>query len=339
MKRLRLVCLIVFAVQIIAVLTWANLHRTRVLIVQSYDTTYPWTAGIDAGLDGVLRQHRDLVVRRHYMDTKRHPWTGFKESAGLAARSLVDRWNPAIVIAVDDDAQQYVARHLAGRSLVFTGVNQDPAIYGYAGRAQVTGLHERLPLAAVREGLSLLVTPQRTPGPPRIAFVGDRSETVAGDAAWVQEFAWAPAQLAGVFLVDDLPAFEQAIDQASAVADVILTSGYRRIVRVPGTAELVPPDEVVAVLLRRSRVPVVGANTFFVTDGGALAIATAPREQGEVAARMAVRIASGEAPGAIPWVDSHQFVIAMSASRMLAAGMTLPTIYEATARAAGHWMP
>ena len=52
----------------------------------------------------------------------------------------------------------------------------------------------------------------RTPGRPlRIAFLGDRSETVDGDVAQVRGHAWAPLQLGGVLQADTWAAWQDGV--------------------------------------------------------------------------------------------------------------------------------
>ena len=324
-------------------LGWYNVGKPSILVLHSYDPGYAWVRDINAGLHRKLERNYLYRLRWYYMDTKRHPWPEFKDSAGVAARNMIAASRPDVVIAIDDDAQQYAARHFAGDpriAIVFAGVNRAAADYGYAGAANVTGILERIPLAAMREALAS-APGLRTPGRPlRIAFLGDRSETVDGDVAQVRGHAWAPLQLGGVLQADTWAAWQDGVRTLAAGHDVLLVSGYRALRRSRSDPRLVPPREVVAWTEAHSRVPVISFNGFFLEDGGMLAIGTSPYEQGEVAATLALQVALGRrAAATLPLQTSHQFVVTMSGTRMRQRGFTLPRVYEAAARTGNQYLP
>jgi hypothetical protein len=339
-RHIAIAAICIFCCEIAGLLLWGGIARQRILILHSYDPGYAWTRGVDAGLEAGLGKRWNLSVRRHYLDTKRHPWPDFKETAGRSARTLIGTWHPDVIIAVDDDAQEYVARHYRDdptTAVVFAGVNREAADYGYDHASRVTGILERVPLPAVQEGLEALTIAER-PAPRRIFFIGDTSESVAGDARWIGDHDWSPLHLVGSRLVGDLPAWDAAVDAASACADLILVTNYRGVVRRPGCTDLVPPAEIIARSIQRSTIPVIGTNTFFIDDGGSLAIATSPGEQGRMAARLALDILDrGIAPNQLPLNHTQECVIAMDAARMHAAGLRLPLVYTAAARASGNY--
>ncbi len=351
MKTLRNLAICLFIAELLVLVLWTNLDKPRLLILHSYNDDYNWVQGVNVGLRRVLGQDSGWSVRWHYLDTKRHPWPEHKANAGQGARRLIGVWRPDVVIAIDDDAQAFVARHLVDRtdlSVVFAGVNNERKDYGYDRATNVTGILERLPLEAVKEGLVTLAASRPRPGPLRLAFLGDRSETVTGDARWIQAHDWAPLVLVDTVLVDTLDEWNAAVDRlsgsadtgsaATGSADFILTSNYRRIAQTAGSKELVPAAELIAQTCQRSRVPLIGTNVFFVDDGGMIAIATSPLEQGEVAAAMSRKILDQRQRASdIPVQHTRQFVVALSGSRLKASGLSLPRIYEATARASGYF--
>lgn len=327
----------------LALLGWYNVDKPRILVLHSYDPGYAWVRDINTGLHRAFRRGYLYQVRWYYMDTKRHPSPGFKASAGVAARNMVARTRPDVVIAIDDDAQQYAARHFVGDpriTIVFAGVNREAADYGYAGAPNVTGILERLPLEAMRETLASAPGLRRPGRPPRIAYIGDRSATVDGDVAQVRRHDWAPLALGTVLQVDTWPQWQAGVLALGARHDVLLVSGYRGLRRSASDPRLVPPDEVVAWTEGRSPVPVISFNGFFTEDGGMLAIGTSPYEQGETAGTLALRAALERRSGAtLPVVTSRQFTVAMRGSRMAARGFALPRVYEAAARTGDQYLP
>lgn len=342
MKRLlSLVLASIFVVATIATAVVHNLHKPKVLVLQSYGPDYAWTRDVDRGLRRGLEQNGHYSLRWHYMDLKRHPWPEAKERAGIQVRSVIDKWQPDLVIAIDDDAQQFAARHYVNRpdiKIVFAGVNGNVDAYGYEGASNVTGILERLPLQALKDAL-LEASPQRRK-PWRMVEICDNSETVRRDHQFVAAFDWKPVIYTGAHLVATFPEWQKAVLAADQEADLILTTNYRQLRRSEEDRTLVPPREVIAWTMANTTLPVIGVNGFFVEDGGMLAIATSPFEQGEVAAAQAREILErGRLPSLIPHARSHQFVVLMRPGPMERFGLHLPEIYEAFARATDNYFP
>ncbi len=91
----------------------------------------------------------------------------------------IAQFDPDVVIAVDDEAQEYVMRRFAGKArpkVVFAAIDHEPAEYGYVGAANVTGVAEGLPLAAIRDLLHYVKKGQ----PVRLAVLSDTSPTGQG---------------------------------------------------------------------------------------------------------------------------------------------------------------
>lgn len=342
MKRLRLLLITVFLVGTLGVTISYNHFKPRVLVLHSYDLGYPWTREVTVGVKRVLDTHPDYAVRWFYMDTKLHPWKEFKENSGNAARQAVERWKPNVIIAIDDDAQEYVARHYAQHPrirIVFAGVNGGVEGYGYDGAANVTGIFERKDLQALKETLQVLHWPRTGTGPLRLVHIGDNSQSVGHDDHFFTAFDWSPLVRLPSYLVGNFDEWKRAVLDAQERADFIVTTNYRKITRSATDRRLVPPEEVVAWTLDNSRLPVVGTNGFFVEDGGELAIGTSPYEQGEVAARMAVSLIEGRDARDIPHASTRQFVVHMRSGKLAERGMRLPPLYEAFARAMNNDLP
>lgn len=345
MKRIKIenVMIGLFMAVSLILFGWFNLSRPSILILHSYDTEYAWVRDINIGLNRVLASKYLYRVRWYYMDTKRHPFPEFKTSAGIAARQVIEQMQPDVIIALDDDAQQYAARHFIDHptiKIVFAGVNNDAANYGYDKARNVTGILERLPLAAMRETFQIAGNLNSLGRPAKLALLGDQSESVSGDARQVQAFNWSPIQLAVIKRVNSWPEWQAAIDTLDNQADVILLTGYRRLKRSADDKSLVPPHEVVAWTEAHSKVPVISGNGFYTEEGGMLAIGTSPYEQGEVAASMALAIAvDGKRPDSIQIVTSKEFIVTMNGSKMKARSFELPHVYEAAARTGDKYYP
>lgn len=327
----------------LALFAWFNMTKPRILVLHSYDKTYAWTRDVTTGLNRVLDSKHEYQLRWYYMDTKRHPWPEYRTTAGIAARNAIEKMQPDVVIAVDDDAQQYVMRHFINDphiKIVFAGVNTEAGDYGFDHAANVTGILERLPLGAIREALLITDHFKALGRSPRLLYLGDKSESVGGDARQVQAFDWAPVQLTRVSRAGTWPEWQAQVEAAGQEADVILLTGYRRLARSATDKSLVPAHEVVEWTERHAHVPVISGNGFYTEEGGMLSIGTSPYEQGEVAAAIALQIAlEGKKPDSIPIIAGNQFIVAMSGSKMKARGFTLPRVYEAAARTGDKYLP
>lgn len=342
MNRLRLILISLFLAGSVAVVVAYNLHKPRVLVLQSYDLGYPWTREVSVGVHRVLDEHSHFAVRWFYMDTKRHPWPEFKQKMGLAARQSIDHWKPDVIIAVDDDAQEFVTRHYVNHPsirIVFAGVNGGVEPYGFVGAGNVTGIFERKDWPALKETLLTLRRQRTATGPLRVAHIGDNSKSVEQDDQHMRDFDWRPLINLPSRKVGTFDEWKRAVTEAQDQADFILTTNYRKISRSAAERNLVAPEEVVAWTVANSRVPVVGTNGFFVEDGGELAIGTSPFEQGEVAARIALQLLAGSAAKDIPYASSRQFVVYMRSARLHQRGLELPPLYEAFARATNNDLP
>lgn len=342
MKRLRLVLISVFLAATLAVTVAYNHYKPRVLVLHSYDLSYPWTREVTVGVRRVLDEHPDYAIRWFYMDTKRHPWKEYKENSGLSARQSIERWKPHVIIAIDDDAQEFVTRHYVNHPsirIVFAGVNGGIDGYGFTGAGNVTGIFERKDLRALQEALLAFRWQRVGQGPLRFVHIGDNSSSVGHDEHFIRDFDWRPLVRLPSQLVGNFDDWKKAVRAAQDQTDFIVTSNYRKITRSAADRSLVPPTEIVAWTLANSRVPVVGTNGFFVEDGGEVAIGTSPFEQGEVAARMAIRLIGGQSATDIPHASTRQFVVYMRSAKLHQRGMQLPPLYEAFARAVNSDLP
>lgn len=339
--RLETLVIAIFLIGSIWLLARFSINKPHILILHSYNTDYSWVRDVNSGLKQVLDKHRDYSVRWYYLDTKRHPYPEYKATAGKTARHMIDEAKPDIIIAVDDDAQQYVTRHYLNDStikIVFAGVNNEPEAYGFDHANNVTGILERLPLAALKESLLIAAQRNNLKLPLRIRFIGDQSETVKGDEKFFRNYDWSPMVVVNSGLVNTYDEWKQLVRKSAGKTDFLIASNYRKIARSASGPALVPAGELVAWTESHSVVPFIGTNGFFAEDGGMLAIGTSPYEQGEVAAKLAVEILDhGTPPKQLPILITHQFVVAMREAAIRKRHFDLPQVYEAAARASNKF--
>ncbi len=88
-----------FLIVSMGLFAWYNMSRPTVLVLHSYATDYSWVRDVNLGINRVLKHKSLYGVRWYYMDTKRHPSAEYKKSAGIAARAMIEKMQPDIIIA------------------------------------------------------------------------------------------------------------------------------------------------------------------------------------------------------------------------------------------------
>ena len=351
MKRLLSVLLIsTFFIVLVAGILVVNIGRPRVMVLHSYDSDYIWTEEVNVGLQRIFEDQPNLEVKYHEMGTKKHNDEDYLRRAGVAARDNIDRFEPDVLIAVDDYAQKLVAKEYVNHpemDIVFAGVNGEIEPYGYEGANNVTGILERKPVRALRQVLMMLHTDlgERTDiRPPRVLFLSDSSHSAEQDAGYLQASDWGKVIYYGHWAVSDYQEWREAVEELEGEVDYILVGAYRKLPR-DGEAKageegeaFVPADEIMTWTEAHSEVAVIGLNVFNSRDGAMFSVGVSPFEQGETAAEMAMKIIrEGKRPADIPVVTSRQYVIAMRESALKRRQFKVPDVFEAFARATDNY--
>ncbi len=146
----------------------------RVFIVQSYSAKYIWAREVRDGIEEAFAG-ANVEYESFSLNARQEPDAESLRIAAMKAFEAIQRFNPQVIIAADDAAQEYlVTPYLKGKSdfqVVFCGVNAPPWRYGYPAD-NVTGVRERWHF---REAIALLKIIM--PGIPSIAFLTDSSDT------------------------------------------------------------------------------------------------------------------------------------------------------------------
>lgn len=315
-----------------------------------------------------------LNVRRHYMDLRNHPDCNFYKNAASDVRFTIDDWKPEVLILVDDLAQALVGfdqldlksgtdraalaaelnRFLAGDicdppdlsffgldnpasdpavKVVFAGVNGGVARYGYDQADNVSGIFEHKNYEALIQTLQALAAGYD--GPVNgVMMLNDTSETGYTESAQYRDQDWSPFAAHPPVNARTFADWQAAVETANAEGLLLLIANYQNVIGEGGA--LVAPEELIRWTERNARLPVLGANTRFVADGGLMTVAIAGSEQGEVAMRLAMDVLSGNPAGAR--VEAKQFLIGMNQSLVRKRDLKLPDIYEAFSREIGTFV-
>jgi ABC-type uncharacterized transport system substrate-binding protein len=316
--------------------------RSRILVLHSYADDYIWTHEVNIGIQRILGSNRQVEVRYHYLDARRRGDAEFLSRAAKLAINDITEFRPQVLIAIDDIAQDLVVRHFVDApnlQIVFGGVGERIEKYGFDKAANVTGIMERKPFAAIKEIVMILANSGSLPPAPRIAMITDTTASTMNDAKELGARDWKPGGFVGHKAVDTFEDWQKAVLDLKDKADVMLVSGYRRLKPMDGKPGYVRPAEIAAWTEANSPVPIIGVNSFNSEDGFMLSIGVSPFEQGEVTAKNALVLLQGKLRGKdIPVADSQQYVIAMRESAIKRRNVTIPKVLEAFARATNNYL-
>jgi hypothetical protein len=272
-------------------------EKAKLFYVNSYHRGYEWSDSIEKGLlkalniqalagGGFDTTHSPVEFQLFRMDTKLNQSEAFKQEAALAARSLIDRWQPDIVVASDDNAAKYlIAPYLKNTAMpvVFCGLDGDAAVYGFPA-ANVTGMIEVDPLL---ETIQILTPYARG---RRIGYIGTRN---IGNSKKVPHHR----DLLGVHytdgqLVSNVAEWEQAFMRLQETVDILIVFS---LIGMEGWDRAQAEKFIHA----HTTIPTgsLANNTIRLTLVGKVKIG---EEQGNWAGHTALRILSGTSPTDIP---------------------------------------
>lgn len=285
-------------------------HGMKCLYVSSYHRGYAWSDGVEQGLRQLLSPHCD--IRQFDMDTKRHKSVQAKREAALKAKSLIEQWQPDIVITADDNAVRYLLQTYyrdAALPFVFCGVNWTAQEYSLPYR-NATGIIEVAPIRPLLRQVKSLLGEVKT-----AVYIGadtlteqknhDRFARMAQKEGIVVERALAATRS------DWLAAYARAQQ-----ADFVIIGSNAGIEDWDSQAVRRHLETVT----RKLSV----TNHDWMMPYTMLGFTKIAREQGELAARVAISILDGVAPVNIAIVPNRKWDLWSNLKLMQVAGIRLP---------------
>ncbi|MDD2235988.1 MAG: ABC transporter substrate binding protein [Kiritimatiellae bacterium] len=281
----------------------------------SYHPGYAWCRLINQGLSNGW-ESVPLEVRYHYMDTKRNPTEAWKKQAGEKARKIVDQYQPDVLVLADDDAQLYVGSAYVDTELpiVFCGVNDDPAKYGYPAD-NVTGFIERPPLI---EALAFL---RRFGLVNRLAFLSNDDNTSRGAMTYARNI-YIGESIVEWRLVSTFDAWKKVVEEYNATMDAVLLYTYHTLTDEAGRH--VTPEEVMRWTREHVKIPLLTFFEFGVPDGAPLGVVESGEEFGERSADYVLRILSGVSPADLPISRNTNFRYMVNTTALKRLNMACP---------------
>lgn len=276
----------------------AKEQQRKVLVVHSYHHEYEWVATVNRGIEMAILPS-NTTVEYYYMDTKRHTDAAWMQKAGQEVMTLIDEWQPDVVLTVDDNAQECVGRHLVGRerpAVVFCGVNAEAEAYGYPA-SNVTGVLERLHFNE-----SLAFFKKLCPAARRVVLLSDDSSTSRGVVNYVKTLPKGVLEVVDMVMPATFKEWKQAVEYYGDQVDAIAVYTYHTVKPDEGEQLSMVPREVMEWTVQNSKVPIIGFLVFSVDDGSLCGVLESGVEQGQLAGQMAVEILNGKRPADLPIV-------------------------------------
>ncbi|HTP11802.1 MAG TPA: ABC transporter substrate binding protein [Anaerolineae bacterium] len=263
----------------------------KILFIDAYHEGYAWSDGIITGVNSVLNT-TGIDLKIVHMDTKRNPSEDFAKTAGQQVKAEIDAFKPDVVIASDDNAQKYViVPFYKGTNLpvVFDGVNWDASTYGYTG-TNVTGMVEvELPGQLIDQ---LKPYAKGT----RLGYLTVDSETERKVVdTYNQRFFNGQMKTYWVKTLDD---FKKAYLQAQNEVDILFMGNN-------AGSDRWDQAEMEKFILDNTKIP-SGSINDWMAPYSLVTLAKVPAEQGEWAAKTALRILDGTRPADIPFAENKK---------------------------------
>ena len=311
-----------------------NAAKPRILVLHSGDESSRWVGDVDAGLRAELAVNRRPVAATwHYLRLTLHTRPEARVAALAAARRAIATQDPDIVIAVDDESNRSIASQYVGRPrprIVYASIDQPPTTYGYDTAANVSGIVEELPLAAVRDAASAI----RPRGALRIAAIAVASDTGRAERMQVEQFDWSPHTLVAAATAGTYADWRRFVEDSADTADVLLVLSFLGLARAADDVQPVEATEIAGWVEDHARPLPIGLHVDSVVAGGALSISPPPADYGRRAMRLALDWLTAPATAAPPApLTSAHFDVAARPARLAARGVALPAIYIEAARA------
>jgi ABC transporter substrate binding protein len=306
-----------------------QVNKQKLLYINSYHKGYQWSDDVEKGLlkalkiktrsDGsydISESSVELKILR--MDTKNNRTEDFKKQAAITAKKLIEKWQPDIVVASDDNASKYlIAPYYKDDTLpfVFCGVNWNASVYGFPA-SNITGMVEINPINELVQILKKYAKGER------LGFIGANTITAQKISQYGEETL--DRKFSDGKLVDTIDEWQQEYLKLQNSTDMVLWFG-------PSGIKGWDDEKALAFILEHTRVPTgaVGDNDIRYALIGLVGIA---EEQGWWAGRTALKVLNGTSPAEIPLTTNKQskLYLNMQLAKRMGIKFSMELIDQAT---------
>jgi signal transduction histidine kinase len=270
--------------------------RKRVLVLHSYYQGYKWTDDENRGIESILKPAigtNNLYIE--YMDTKKIFGDLYSQRLYEVYKLKYRNFKFDSIIVTDNNAFDFIRKYhndlFPGTPVVFCGVNYFDE-YHIKAQTFITGINEENDLKACVEMMLKL-----HPKTKQIVFINEWTTTGQGvHKAFLKIIPYFQG-LVQFSLLEDVK-IEELLDQLVSLSEgsLVLYTAFSR----DKSGKLFDYDEIISLIAGRCKVPIYTTNEFNLGLGVVGGIVVHGYDQGEMAAKMAVRILHGEKPEDIP---------------------------------------
>jgi len=317
----------------------------RVFIVHSYAPqsliSQPQEEGLARGLaESGFIDGETVEIKRFFMDTKgTYTRPDQIASRGKEALSMIDDFQPDVVITVDDNAARTVMLPLvdSGIPVVFSGINTTPEMYNHTRRFMdsrhhpghnVTGVYEKLYIEKSMQLMEAVV-----PDLKKVIFIVDDSPTGNAIKAQIKSelFVYGSNILYSLRQVGTFAEYKKIIRSIDTSEDVgAYFPAALRLTTGPG--KVVTGRDIFQWTLSHSHKPAFVANNVMCKLGALGGVAVDFSGMGRQAALKAANILQGGKAGDIAIEDASEYAIAFNIARARELGVRLdPELLSAAA--------
>ena len=263
----------------------------KILYIDSYNEGYEWSDGVTRGIENILN-NTGVELKIFRMDTKRNNSMISIEKAGQRAKTVIEEFQPDVVIASDDNAFNYVIMPYyrdADLPVVFCGINWDVSIYGGPYK-NTAGMIE---VSLTSQLLSYLNEYSKG---NRIGYLSADTETERKNALYYHKLF--NINFAKIYFVKTQEEWKEAFLKLQNEVDIFIFENNAGINNwSDGDAE--------AFALNNTKIP-VGTTNSWTMQSSLIGMTKIPEEQGEWSAQTALRILDGTSPSDIPIVTNRK---------------------------------
>lgn len=288
---------------------WCQSRPVKIFWVDSYNQGYAWSDGIGRGIRKIL-EDKNVEFAAFHMNTKQCKNNECMNKAALDAKKAIEKFEPDVLIASDDNAQKYlVVPHFKNTSLpvIFCGVNWNATGYGYPTE-NITGMIE---VELVQETIRHM----------RRFAEGDKVGYISGDTAsdrkiisWLNKLFFNMKMEA--VRVKDYDSFQKEFVRLQDQVDMLFIRNYAGI---DGWEELKAKKFISANL----KIP-TGSNNDFMSPYVIFTLGKIPDEQGEYAALTALKVAEGANISNLPVQTNKKARLTVNLDMARAMNIVLP---------------
>jgi PAS domain S-box-containing protein len=273
--------------------------RKHILVLHSYNKGLDWTDNEDKGIASILEPHSlDTEIYTEYLDTKRFPDARRYPSFFDFLKQKYASTAFDAVICSDDNAFDFLLKYhnplFPGVPILFCGVNyfNDSLLKG--NRDMITGVVESFDIPdTLRTALRL------HPNTSRVVVINDRTTTGLANKKVLDEITPEfKSKVDFIFLEDlDMADLLKKVHTLRSGTIILLMSFNR-----DRSGQVFDYDQSIYLISRAASVPIYGVWDFYLGKGIVGGMLTSGRDQGRLAAQMALRIMDGVPVRDIPVV-------------------------------------